>query len=120
MRTFLLLITLVGCGEDPVGPIADLSVKMSPDLAVDELTCAEIIACINQCAPAMLNSCVPACITEGSSDAQTAFAPLQSCSAPACYSSDGGAPPCATPSSTACTSCVQTNCGAQLDNCLMN
>ena len=80
----------------------------------------EIVACINGCNPAMLNTCVPACIGEGSANAQAAFLPLQNCSAPACYNLDAGIPPCATPSSAACMTCLSTNCSTQLNNCLMN
>lgn len=89
----------------------------APDMR--QLSCAGIYACITQCPPANLNVCIPACIARGSMAAHTYFDPLQSCSQPACYAPvDGGAGPCSAPGSPACSNCVNTNCGAQVNACL--
>jgi hypothetical protein len=124
MRPILLLALLVGgwaCDDTAAPPLsADLSVPVA-DAGVDLglLTCNGIYSCINACAPGTLNSCVPACIARGSTAAQAKFLPLQQCSGPACYTTDGN-PPCANPSSSACKSCVLANCATEAAQCTAN
>lgn len=127
MRALILILCAASFACDDTtatAPALDLSVTadlaVAPDLSTGMLDCAGIVLCINQCAAASLNTCVPACIARGTSTGQTFFGPLQSCSSPACYRADGGAAPCSTPASTACTTCVSDNCSAQLARCNAN
>ena len=103
--------TLAADGPPIDGPAAD-----GPSA-----TCAQTMTCITtNCDAGNMNTCVPACIDQLSPAAATYFNALEQCSQPACYSADGGVPPCATPSSTACSTCIATNCSSQVAACLSN
>jgi hypothetical protein len=79
-------------------------------------SCAQVVACVEGCSPSAVNSCVPACIVMGTTAAQALLQPLQDCAKPACDT--GSNAPCADPGSTACQSCLNANCSAQLNACL--
>ena len=150
MRTLLfacLAVGLVGCGDrmssphdaatDAIvstdsaatdTPVADTAATDTGPPAHDgsstdgpSATCAQTMTCITtNCDAGNMNTCVPACIDQLSPAAATYFNALEQCSQPACYSADGGVPPCATPSSTACSTCIATNCSSQVAACLSN
>jgi hypothetical protein len=102
-------------GADLTAP-ADLAA--SSDLS-SGASCAATAACIMACNPATLNVCVPGCISHLSATAMPYFNTLQLCSQPACYAvTDAGLPPCSSPASAACATCLSTNCATQLSSCL--
>jgi hypothetical protein len=77
--------------------------------------CGQIVDCIQTCAPADLGTCVPACIAKGSPEAQDTFQPLSDCATVACYESSTA--PCGIPTSPACMTCVENNCGSLMAAC---
>jgi hypothetical protein len=80
--------------------------------------CSEIITCVNACTT---QSCFNGCVSSGSTAAQGLFTDLDDCISTACPSTTGS--PCATASSSACTTCVQNSqgmtgaCYSQLQAC---
>jgi hypothetical protein len=117
LGSIALMLVTCGCG-DAGSPAPDLGTTQ--DLAVRDapsgLSCAMVLACVNGCTTA--STCAPGCIAQGSQAALGYFSPLQACAQPRCYYIDGGTPPCESPTSAACTTCINASCGNELNACL--
>src|SRR5262249_40134202 len=123
----LICFASLGCGDD-TAPATTPDLSVAADLSVthdltpnadltSQATCAQTLSCITACTSGNINTCVPACLAALSTSGATYFNALQACAQPACYAQDGGTPPCADPSSTACTNCIAGQCSSQIAAC---
>jgi hypothetical protein len=126
----LVLLPLVSACDDDTTTTSttqDLSVAIdmrgNADLAGADLasvapdSCNALLTCGDQCTGANFSTCASQCLANATATAQTYFGTLQACIKAMCNNSDGGATPCADPTSSACKSCRMSNCASQLAAC---
>jgi hypothetical protein len=123
MRALVLIcLACFACEDDgPLDSEKDMAQIQVLDLSAVG-TCANAIKCSMACTGASAGTCSAACFSNVDSAAQPFAMALVTCIEDKCTSlgGDGGSTDCDDPSSTTCSTCVQTKCLSEATACIMH